>query len=178
MNARPQIESIKGGYAHDISEYVDFDFYTWVKYQDVESFPQDSVKLGRWLGIAHLVGSTMTYYVLKDNRKMIHQSTVRPLANEELHNSTELRQREVFDKMVVSKFGSYDPEELDLCENDEMSQPKFETDDEEEVLTNVETEIFDNISATSQERNAIPETERPEGNDSDRESIVNEETSV
>ena len=61
VDARPPIDSIKGVYTHNISEYVDVDFYTWVKYCDVESFPQDLVKLGRWLGISHSVGSVMMY---------------------------------------------------------------------------------------------------------------------
>ena len=87
-DARPPIESIRGGYAHDISEYVDFDFYTWVKYHDVESYPKDSVKLGRWLGIAHSVGSAMTYWILKDNGMIIPRSTVRPLTNDEKMDET------------------------------------------------------------------------------------------
>ena len=90
-DSRPPIESIRGGYAHDISEYMDFTFYSWVKYRDVEAYPQDSIKLGRWLGIAHNVGSAIIYWVLTENGKIIPRSIVRLLKEEEKKYSQEIK---------------------------------------------------------------------------------------
>ena len=60
-NDRPPCETIGDGRPIDISEFMDFDFYQWVKYRDHVSYPEQPVKLGRWLGIAYEVGSDMTY---------------------------------------------------------------------------------------------------------------------
>ena len=127
----------------------------WVNYCDAESFPQDSVKLGKWLGIAHSVGSTMTYWILKENRMVIPRSTIGPLTKEETMNSTEVKQRETFDKMVVTKYRSYDPEELELFENDRISQPIFENEDDDVLTTVKETESAEKSPVATQERNTV-----------------------
>ena len=67
----------------DISEYMDFEFYGFIKYVDEVDYPHQQRNLGRWLGISHKVGSPMTYWVLKQNGQVIPQSTVQPLAHEE-----------------------------------------------------------------------------------------------
>jgi hypothetical protein len=55
---RTPIESITGD-TPDTSEYIDFDFYQWVKYRE-QTEKDEPIKLGRWLGIAHDVGSSLT----------------------------------------------------------------------------------------------------------------------
>jgi hypothetical protein len=57
---RSPTETITGE-TPDILEYMDFDFYQFVKYRDATSDWDDPVQLGRWLGIAHEVGSPLTY---------------------------------------------------------------------------------------------------------------------
>ena len=95
----------QGEYAHDISEYVEFNFDSWVKYHDIESYPKDSVKLGHWLGVVYSVGSAMTYWILKENGMIIPRSTVRPLTDEETRDPVEIKTRAKYDEMVATKFG-------------------------------------------------------------------------
>jgi hypothetical protein len=61
---RSPIETITGE-TPNILEYMDFDFYQFVKYRDATSDQDDPVQLGRWLGIAQEVGSPFTYWILK-----------------------------------------------------------------------------------------------------------------
>ena len=64
---RPGIERITGN-AVDISKWLDFDFYERVWYWDQKKMDMtdEQAKLGRWLGIAHRVGSDMTYWILTE----------------------------------------------------------------------------------------------------------------
>jgi hypothetical protein len=73
----PGIEQITGQTA-DISEWLIFDFYDMVWYHEnkKEDMTTDSVKLGRWLGVAHRVGSDMCYWILTKSGKVISTTTV------------------------------------------------------------------------------------------------------
>ena len=101
-----------------------------MKYHDIESYPKDSVKLGCWLGVAHSVGSAMTYWILKENGMIIPRSTVRPLTDEETRDPIEIKTHAKYDEIVVTKFGEYDPDEQELFENDDMEEPRFPEDDD------------------------------------------------
>jgi hypothetical protein len=61
-NRRTAWEEITGD-TPDISEYLDFEFYDWIWYWDTPG-DEDSPKIGRWLGVAHRIGSAMCFYVL------------------------------------------------------------------------------------------------------------------
>jgi hypothetical protein len=50
----------------DSSEFLEFDFYGWVKYKDLKTILADDIALGRWLGVAHTFGQAMTYWILND----------------------------------------------------------------------------------------------------------------
>ena len=80
--------------------------------------------------------------------------------------------------MVDTKLRSYDPKELELFEIDKMSQPMFENENDGVLTSLKETESAWESPEARQERNTVRETKNPEGNKSDCESIVNEETSV
>ncbi len=53
----------------NISEYLDFDFYSWVKFHALHLGKGSDNELGCWLGVATNVGQAMCYYVLKQMRK-------------------------------------------------------------------------------------------------------------
>ena len=74
---RPGIERIMGQTV-DISEWLDFDFYDRVWYWDEPKtdMTNEQARIGRWLGIAHRVGSDMTYWVLTESGRVIARSTV------------------------------------------------------------------------------------------------------
>lgn len=68
------------GNTPDKSEYAQFNWYQHVWYIDpAVQFPDDSRKLGRWIGVAHDVGSPMTFKVLPQTRKVLARSTVQYL---------------------------------------------------------------------------------------------------
>ena len=112
----------------DTSEYMDFDFCQWIMYRDVKSFPASPRKLGRWLGIAHKVGSPLTYWVLTDNMQIIARSTVQPLLDEDWKNEETTKERADFDERVSKRFGAYNPDDpldIDYSANDQMEEPIF-----------------------------------------------------
>ena len=61
LNGRTPIEKLTGE-TPDISEYLDFGFYDWVTYKQDAGLGE--VKIGRFLGVSHEVGSLMSYWVL------------------------------------------------------------------------------------------------------------------
>jgi hypothetical protein len=52
---RSPIETITGD-TPDTSEYIEFDFYQWVKYRE-QTDKDNPIQIGQWLGIAHDLGS-------------------------------------------------------------------------------------------------------------------------
>jgi hypothetical protein len=84
----------------DISKYLDFDFYSWVKFHDLHHGKGSENELGRWLGVATNTGQAMCHYVLKSNGKVLTQSTVRPLLKEEWLDDSEKQIRFDFDKSI------------------------------------------------------------------------------
>ena len=75
------------GNTPDISEYGQFDWYQCVWYLDpAVPFPEDAKKLGRWIGVAHDVGSPMTYWILPASCRVIARSTVTFLSQDELND--------------------------------------------------------------------------------------------
>ena len=61
LNGRTPIEKLTGE-TPDISQYLDFGFYDWVTYKHDAGLGE--VKIGRFLGMSHEVGSLMSYWVL------------------------------------------------------------------------------------------------------------------
>ena len=84
-------------YTPDISEYVNFHWYQWSFYWDEIS--KEKV-LCCWLGVAHTIGQSMCYYVLKSNGEFIARSTVIPVPESDL-TSLEMKQqmKEYTDKL-------------------------------------------------------------------------------
>ena len=74
---RPGLERITGD-TINISEWLDFDFYALVWYWDQKKMDMtdEQARIGRWLGIAHRVGSDMTYWILTETGNVIARSTV------------------------------------------------------------------------------------------------------
>ena len=126
------------GETPDTSEFMDFDFYQWVRYRDADTDKNDPIKLGRWLGIAHRVGSALTYWILKSNGQVIARSTVQPLNIGEYKSEVKINERSNFDKNIKEKYGEYDPTSLYVFVNDEMEDPFMVTnDDHGEYMSNV-----------------------------------------
>ena len=60
----------------DMSNYLYFDFYQWIKYYEPASFPSGCEKLGHSLGPVHDVGQAVCYWIIKENGQVIARSSV------------------------------------------------------------------------------------------------------
>jgi hypothetical protein len=82
---RPGMEEVKGE-TIDISEWLDFEFYDYVWYWDEKKMDMSEKQsvLGRWLGIAHRIGSNMNYWILTDSCKVVARSTVQHVTTEDM----------------------------------------------------------------------------------------------
>jgi hypothetical protein len=123
LMARPTLDwhsaaEVMKGETPDSSEYLDFDFYGWVKYHDPHAGLAENVFLGRWLGVAHSVRQSMTYWILKPNGYVIACSTVRPLTDEELRYEEEKLARGDYMTQLHQAIGDFDP---DLINTDEST---------------------------------------------------------
>ena len=95
------------GNTPDISEYVEFEWYGYVWYVDPQSFPQQRVHMGRWLGVAHRVGQGMCYYLLKHNGQVIVRSSVTVVTMAELETEDVKTKADILDKSITESIGDY-----------------------------------------------------------------------
>ncbi len=140
LDWRTPVELLTGD-TPDSSEFLEFDFYGWVKFKDPKSGLSDDLQLGRWLGVAKSVGQAMTYWILKSNGYVVARSTVRPLNQEELHSEVEKEERIKFAKELKENVDDFDPELINTDENvstEIMIDPltNLNVDEDEEDLEN------------------------------------------
>ena len=131
---RTGIERISG-YTPDISEWIDFEFYDLVWFWDTNKRLRDPSiedghrRLGRWIGIAHRVGSDLCYWVLPDTGIPMARTTVQHVTELELQTDeikakvtsfdVKLRER-LKDKNHVIK--DFEAGETDMFIEDEEEQ--------------------------------------------------------
>eukprot|EP00590_Aulacoseira_subarctica_P011644 CAMPEP_0172424146 /NCGR_PEP_ID=MMETSP1064-20121228/21716_1 /TAXON_ID=202472 /ORGANISM="Aulacoseira subarctica , Strain CCAP 1002/5" /LENGTH=1711 /DNA_ID=CAMNT_0013165931 /DNA_START=811 /DNA_END=5943 /DNA_ORIENTATION=- len=125
--ARPTLDNrsayeVLTGNTPDISEFLDFEFYQWVKYFEPVAFPASREYLGRWLGKAHGIGQALCYYILKENGQIIARSTVRKLTEDEFRDENEAKAREDFDKNIVEKIGTFNDDYINFESTDELEE--------------------------------------------------------
>jgi hypothetical protein len=105
LQGRVPAELIDGN-TPDISEYAQFDWYQLVWYIDpAVQFPDDTRKLGRWIGVAHDVGSPMTFWVLPQSCRVVARSTVTPLTDDELSSLVVQGRIAELDMAIKAKIG-------------------------------------------------------------------------
>ena len=86
-----------------------FGWYEWVKYTEISdiAFPAQRQVLGRCLGPTKNEGNTMSQTILTAKGTIVPRRTVRPLTPEEIYNEDEIKERENFDKIIQSKYGTH-----------------------------------------------------------------------
>ena len=94
---------IVSGETPDISEYLDFAFYDWVHYRTEAGL--GPVGLGRWLGVSHRVGQSMSYWILPESGIPISCSTVQRVTNLESNTEEFKRRAQKFDEGLKEKWG-------------------------------------------------------------------------
>lgn len=98
-------EAVKGN-TPDISECAQFDWYQYVWYHDpAVQFLHDPRKLGRWIGVAHDVGSPMTFWILSASSKVLARSTVFSLTEDEANDPLVKAKMIELDRAVREKIG-------------------------------------------------------------------------
>ena len=106
MTAGQTPETIMSGSTADISNICEFAWFDWVMFRDnVPTYPDDKLILGRYLGPATDVGSAMTMKILKQNGQVVYRSTVRHLTNEELGDEVHTKSRREFDQAIAESHG-------------------------------------------------------------------------
>jgi hypothetical protein len=80
-DSRPGIEVLTGDTV-DISEWLDFEFYDLVWYWHLPG-DDDNPRIGRWLGVAHRIGSDMCYWILTLSGHVIARTTVQHITEVE-----------------------------------------------------------------------------------------------
>jgi len=100
------LETRVSGETADISPFALFQWYEWVYFRDTTvSFPDDTMVLGRDLGPAIDIGPAMTRKILKANGRVVYQSTVRALGEDEMNSPIHEKEREQFDAHVAETLG-------------------------------------------------------------------------
>jgi hypothetical protein len=120
LDGRTPFEATNGE-TPDISEYLDFNFYSWCKFIDGKE--HDGKSLGRWLGPADSIGAKMTYFILTENGHVVARSSVVPLSAQELIDPVEVAARDEFTKKVTEYVGEFDEERILTIDRDEMAEP-------------------------------------------------------
>ena len=122
--------TLKGGTADtDISILCQFGWYDWVMFRDnLPSYPDDSIILGRYLGPAMEVGSAHTAKILKANGQVTYRSTLRLLTPEELASPEHAALRSEFDASILRKLGPHATKD-DFPIEDITPDPDFVEDD-------------------------------------------------
>jgi hypothetical protein len=104
VDKRPGLEKLTGE-TIDISEWLDFDFYDRVWYWDQKKtdMTEEQAKIGRWLGIAHRIGSDMTYWVLTESGKVIARSTVQHITTTDMAADAMKARVATFDERLLTR---------------------------------------------------------------------------
>jgi hypothetical protein len=104
IDQRPGIKRLTGD-TINISEWLDFDFYNRISYWDQKKMDMtdEQAKIGCWLGIAHRVGSDMTYWVLTESGNVIARSTVQHLTTADMATDAMKTRLQTFDANLLTR---------------------------------------------------------------------------
>lgn len=135
LQGRNGWEEVMGSSA-DISEYLDFGIYDTVWYwrDKKPSISESSKDLGKWLGVAHKVGSDMCYWILTVNGDIIAETTVQHVTREDYDNPNIAAQIKEFDDKLNERLDDANfklaiPDEYKLLDNFDMpADPAYGTD--------------------------------------------------
>ena len=108
------LERISGD-SIDISDFLDFELYDPVYYWD-EQMKIESI--GRWLGVAHHVGSALCYWILNEKGNVIARSTVQHIPVIDLQSPTISKDLLAFDEKInealAKEKGGYVEDEAEM----------------------------------------------------------------
>ena len=91
------------GNTPDISEYVQFDWYEFVKYNDIGTDDNQHVKYDRVLGPCETSGTNMCFYILTKKCSVVVRDTMSSLLNEESRRDNVKKRIMDYDALVNAK---------------------------------------------------------------------------
>ena len=108
-DGRSGVERITGN-TPDISEWVDFAFYdlVWYHNNDKVDATDEQVHLGRWLGIAHRIGSDLCYWILTKSGKVVARTTVQHVTKDDLSKPEIVEKVKQFELIVANRLDERD----------------------------------------------------------------------
>lgn len=92
------------GITPDISEYLDFPFYSWVWFRTNAGLGIRT--LGRWIGVSHRRGPAMTYWILPVSGIPISCDSVQRVTNAEQHTDDVKNQMDVYTNAISRRLGA------------------------------------------------------------------------
>ncbi len=108
------------GETADISQFCELAWYDWIMYRPgTIEYPDEPLRLGRYLGPAINVGPAMTAKILQQNGEVVYHSTYRPLTVEEQADSSVQQSMATFDQTAEERLG----DKLTRAELEEVGIP-------------------------------------------------------
>jgi hypothetical protein len=85
---------------------LDFKFYDYVWYWDEKGsdMTEEQRLIGRWLGIAHRVGSNMIFWILTKSGRVIARSTVQHITTSDMQQDAIRQLQQSFDESITERF--------------------------------------------------------------------------
>jgi hypothetical protein len=127
---RTGVERLTGN-SVDISERLDFEFYDIVWYWDGPNRTDENPKLGRWLGIAHRIGSNMCYWVLNDKgnslaRTMVQHVTLIEQQNIDIRNKISEFSTRLAQQLDDANFINIPDQQAQFLQDEDISEDEVE----------------------------------------------------
>ncbi len=95
-------DTIMTGSTADISHICKFAWFDWILFRDnIPTFPEDKLVLGRYLGPATDVGSALTAKILKSNGQVVYRSTLQHVTDYEHACPVHTADRKSFDDSIA-----------------------------------------------------------------------------
>jgi hypothetical protein len=140
----PGIEEVNGD-TIDISEWLDFEFYDYVWYWDEKKvdMTDDQRLIGRWLGIAHCIGSYMFYWILTKAGHVIARSTVQHVITSDMSQKAIQERVKAFDMAIELRLADAN---LVQEESGVFYMDDEDTDEQNEMLIPTDAEYGDMIT--------------------------------
>ena len=127
-NGRTPIEIITGE-TPDISEHLDFGFYDWCTYRPNSGLGDNSI--GRWLGVSHKVGQSMSYWILTISGHVISCTTVQRLTNAEMQTDEWKSRMSDYDEKIKDRLEIKDSEVTNHSDQPQWNRLSTDEDDPE-----------------------------------------------
>lgn len=147
------------GLTPDISEYIEFQFYSYCWHWDTpQSFPHEKKHLGRWLGVAHRVGQAMVFCIMNDKGHVIARSTVTSVDPSDYDVDEVKARMKDLDTTIRASIGDY-RNAVNQHARDAPDLSDEELDEQLQFCFNIGNQDLDNSDAP-----ALGDTNRPDCN--------------